>query len=125
MNQTKTSKEVYDALIAAGVQLGDLVRFNDETIGFVYRVNEFERKISVAVPMGFHYFFGAVTSEPPHWWPTHFARPCWSSPLGITFEAFSLHGEIPETTSVEIKYPNPLTLEQRIERLEKLQGVGK
>lgn len=118
MNETKTSKEIYDALIAAGVQIGDLVRFSDETTGFVYRADESRGQVSIALRGTASYHIDSTSVLPISVLPTHFATPFFSrSPWGEGYHAV--------TTIINYPKPDPLTLEQRIERLEKLQGVEK
>jgi len=117
VSETKTSKEVYDALIAAGVQDGDLVWMNTGVIYFIAQITPHVIQ-AIAPSRSVCHFEAYRDCYEGDTWPTHFATPyCFH---GIWFEIACR-----PTTVIEYPEPEPLTLEQRIERLEKLQGVGK
>lgn len=123
----KTEGEIYDALKGAGVKAGDLVLFDDEKIGFVTRGSPFSFEITrpgLGTNKLEQFYFRASSDATNYFFPTHFARPYWSWLYGFAFEAQILH---PEGVSTRIKYETkPLTLEQRVERLEKkLEEVAK
>lgn len=118
--ETKTSKEILNALIAAGIKCCDVVKLNNGEIGTVTVAEECGARIetkneSLCFSENF-VFYSEV-------WPTHFCRPMFSQETD-TFVLERFYSAYGESTTATISYePAPLTLEERVERLEKLQGA--
>ncbi len=132
----KTEAEIYKACIFSGVKAGDLVRMSDGKIGFVF-MHEPDRILVCETDRSDTAYRTFVSDHSHPRWPTHFASPVFKAG-GFSYEnrtLGALWGNVVYTqfggtyfhATGEIKYhaPDPLTLEQRIERLEKLQGVEK
>lgn len=132
MSETKTSKEIHAALIAAGVKAQDLVRLSNNEMGYVVSMSDLTGAIHIAIAecSFFSYYDDSNTRTTA--WPTHFARPCFLN-SSFSYEniapfeesgthTFTMVGNNYFCNTIEIDYPEPLTLEQRIERLEKKLG---
>ena len=121
MSETKTQKEVFEALINAGICFGDVVRMNNDQVGVVTIAAEWGVGIEVEDDS---FFYLEGKKDEMSVWPTRFCRPMFSQETDTFFlENFLSVDSV--TTTVIISYePVPLTLEERIERLEsELKGL--
>jgi hypothetical protein len=124
-DETKTSKEIYDALIAAGIECCDVVRMNNGDLGTVTVTDEWGMIcIETENDSLIFYKYNDDDDDDNELWPTRFCRPMFSREIDA-FVLESFFSSAGESSTATISYePVPLTLEERIERLEsELKGL--